>query len=96
MDKREVNFETAANGVLDFISNPYDTWINGDLIQKSRIQKLVFVRPLKYSKLKGFGTAEMSLPFCVIGVSNGSKSRVVEMGGIEPPSENFQSRSLHA
>jgi len=92
----DFNFETAVNGVLDFIGNPYDAWKNGDLIQKSRIQKLVFVRPLKYSKLKGFGTAEMSLPFCISGVSSVSKSSVVEMAGIEPASENLQTKSLHA
>jgi len=96
IDKKDINFETAVNGVLDFISNPYDAWITGDLIQKSRIQKLVFVRPLKYSKLKGFGTAEMSLPFSVSGTYNGSKSSLVEMAGIEPASENLQTKSLHA
>jgi len=96
MNKSGINFETAVNGVLDFIENPYDAWNKGDLLQKSRIQRLVFIRPLKYSKSKGFGTAEMSLPFSISGISNVSKSSVVEMGGIEPPSENFQSRSLHA
>ena len=63
MNKSGISFETAVNRVLDFIGNPYDAWNKGDLLQKSRIQKLVFVRPLKYSKSKGFGTAEMSLPF---------------------------------
>ena len=95
MNKSGINFETAVNGVLDFIGNPYDAWNDGDLLQKSRIQKLVFVRPLKYSKSKGFGTVEMSLPFSISGVSNVSKSSVVEMGGVEPPSENLQSRNLH-
>lgn len=96
LNKGGINFETAVNGVLDFIGNPYDAWNKGDLLQKSRIQKLVFVRPLKYSKSKGFGTAEMSLPFNISGISNVSKSSVVEMAGIEPASENLQTKSLHA
>ena len=82
-NKGEINFETAANGVLDFIGNPYEAWESGDLLQKSRIQRLVFIRPLKYSKSKGFGTAEMSLPFSISGVSNVSKSSVVEMAYIK-------------
>jgi DNA invertase Pin-like site-specific DNA recombinase len=83
MNKSGINFETAVNGVLNFIGNPYDAWNKGDLLQKSRIQKLVFVRPLKYSKSKGFGTAEMSLPFSISGISNVSKSSVVEMADIQ-------------
>ena len=78
-DESEINFETAINSVLDFVGNPYKAWESGDLLQKSKIQRLVFIRPLKYSKSKGFGTAEMSLPFSILGISNVSKSSVVEM-----------------
>jgi DNA invertase Pin-like site-specific DNA recombinase len=82
-NESEINFETAINGVLDFVGNPYSAWKSGDLLQKSRIQRLVFIRPLKYSKSKGFGTAEMSLPFSISGISNVSKSSVVEMADIQ-------------
>jgi hypothetical protein len=51
--------------VLDFVGNPYKAWESGYLLQKSKIQRLVFIRPLKYSKSKGFGTVEMSLPFSI-------------------------------
>jgi len=95
-DESEINFETAINSVLDFVGNPYKAWESGDLLQKSKIQRLVFIRPLKYSKSKGFGTVEMSLPFSISGISNVSKSSVVEMAGIEPASENLQTKSLHA
>jgi len=59
MNKSGISFETAVNRVLDFIGNPYDAWNKGDLLQKSRIQKLVFIanqkdlEPLKCPCLSG-------------------------------------------
>ncbi len=53
---------------------------------------MVFIRPIAFDPKKGFGTGEMTLPFNILEKSKGEKEELVEAGGIEPPSERFQSK----
>jgi len=92
----KMDFETALSNTLIFLQNPASSWINGDIKQKSRINKLIFLKPIAYNKERGFETTEMSIPFKVTKKFSGSESRLVEMAGIEPASENLQTKSLHA
>jgi len=73
--------------VTDFISQPQKMWANGDLVQKQKVQKLVFVEPLIYGKDIGFGTAKTALPYTYFGESVKNKSHLVEVTGIEPVSK---------
>ena len=78
----KMDFETALSNTLIFLQNPASSWINGDIKQKSRINKLIFLKPIAYNKERGFETTEMSIPFKVTKKFSGSESRLVEMAGI--------------
>lgn len=57
-----------------------------DLQGRIIVQTLVFRDGLKYDKENAFGNSEYSLLYSVLLSSEGSKTQLVEMGGIEPPS----------
>ncbi len=61
----EVDFETALDRVLDFLSNPLGMWQTGDLQQRRLVLRLVFEEPLVYDRETGFATASFSLPIRV-------------------------------
>lgn len=80
-----VNFETALKEVLGYIKSPYEIWSNGIFEDKRLVLRMVFEENLVYNKKSGFETALLSLPVMVFQHSHTEKSRLVEMGGIEPP-----------
>ena len=84
---RGVDFETALNHVMKFISNPYEQWVSGDLNQKKAVCRLVFARPVVMHPNIPVGTAKLSLPFKQLQQSCEGKSQMVEVVGIEPTSE---------
>jgi DNA invertase Pin-like site-specific DNA recombinase len=61
----DYDFETALNGVLDFLKNPLLMWKNGNLSQKRLVLRLVFAEALCYDREQGFGTPSFSLPINV-------------------------------
>jgi site-specific DNA recombinase len=65
---KKINFGTAIDMVFDYLKNPYEKWINGDLSDRRLLLKLVFSDRLAYSKVEGFGTAKLSLPLNVFEV----------------------------
>lgn len=81
----KMNFETALSAVFEFIKNPHDKWVNGDLATKRLLLKVVFESKIRYSKENGFETANLALPLRVFGHFAVSKYVGVEMGGVEPP-----------
>ncbi|NQY74199.1 MAG: recombinase family protein [Candidatus Margulisbacteria bacterium] len=83
----DYNFETALEKVTNFISQPHNMWANGNLEQKQKVQKLVFLEPLTYGKETGFGTAKKALPFAYFNENVKTKSHLVEVTGVEPVSE---------
>ncbi|MEI6092756.1 MAG: recombinase family protein, partial [bacterium] len=85
-----IDFGTALNRVMEFVSNPYERWVNGDIRQKQLVQKLVFVRPFVIDVKNGIGTAELSLPFRLLQETTTNNTQLVEVPGIEPGSASLQ------
>ncbi len=78
------DFGTAVDVVYDFLKDPYEQWVNGDIHQKRLVLKLVFSGSLVYDRENGFGTAEVALPSKVFSLFGVPKSQDVEKPGIEP------------
>lgn len=74
-----------AKGVA-MLKNPAETWKNGNLQERTAVQKLAFRLPLRYSVENKFGNSEFSLIYRVLSDSAPSESQLVEMPGIEPGS----------
>jgi site-specific DNA recombinase len=83
------NIETALDIVFDFLKNPLQQWENGNIHTKKLVLRLVFEQNLAHNKNSGFETAILSLPLRVFSLPEAQKGLVVEMGGIEPPSNRF-------
>ena len=90
-----IDFGTALNRVMQFVSNPYELWVKGDIKQKQLVQKLVFARPFAIDVKNGIGTAELSLPFRLLQETPSNKTQLVEVRGIEPRSASLQLQHLH-
>lgn len=84
---QEIDFETALKRTCEFLENPLQEWKNGNVVHKQRVTRLVFRKPLEFSKENGLGTAHKSLPFAVFDSSKKTKLSMVEMAGIEPASK---------
>ncbi len=87
LEKPKINFETALNMVFEFIKNPHNKWVNGDLATKRLLLKVVFESKIRYSKENGFETANLALPLRVFEHFAVSKYAGVEMTGVEPVSK---------
>jgi len=67
-----------------------------EIENKPGFQKFVFPRGIPYRRGSGFGTAEIGLIFKLNRDYRTNKSCVVEMGGVEPPSQEDWQNALQA
>lgn len=74
-----VSFETALSQVCEHLSNPYKTWVDGDVKDRALLLKIIFEGLLAYDRHSGFETAELSLPLRVCDYFATSQSHGVEM-----------------
>ncbi|HAU1475610.1 TPA: hypothetical protein JBI62_00870 [Legionella pneumophila] len=86
LNNKEINFGTALDAVMSFIGNPYVAWADGDLKKKQLVHRLVFVNPIVIHPSEPIGTANLSLPFKMLGDFSEKNCQVVEAAGIEPAS----------
>lgn len=84
--KTPIDFETALDKVMEFVEDPAKMWQTKDLTKQRVVLKLVFNEKLLYLRDFGFETASLSLPFALSGMAGVSKSKMVEMPGVEPGS----------
>jgi site-specific DNA recombinase len=77
--------EESIEHALAFLSSPWNIWKNGSLAMRQSVLRLAFVEPLRYSGASGYRTPEFAFPFRVLAGISTSKCRLVEPGGIEPP-----------
>jgi len=77
-----VNLNDSIDAVMTFLANPSSYWKHGGLHQKRVVQSLLFTGAIEYSKEKGFGTANFSLPFKLLQEASGTNSNLVEAAGI--------------
>lgn len=83
MKNEPVSLDVSIDRVVDFMGNPSEYWIAGNLQQKRLVQTLMFTSLIEYSKDKGYGIANFSLPFKLLQETSGSNSYLVEMAGIK-------------
>ncbi len=69
---------------FDFLANPWKLWRSERLEDRRAVLRLVFVDRPAYVRGEGYRTAEISLPFKVLGGLEMVKRKLVEVSGIEP------------
>ncbi len=67
------SFDQTLRTALDFLANPWNLWKSGRLEDKKTVLKLVFADRLRYARNEGFRTADMSLPFKLLGGLTGGE-----------------------
>ena len=83
------SFDDTLRTALEFLANPWILWSSGRLDDRRAVLKLAFADRLKYTRENGFRTADLSLPFKVLGAFAGSKSQMARPKGFEPLTPRF-------
>jgi site-specific DNA recombinase len=78
------NFETALDGVFNFVKNPRVFYDARNLRAKRTVLNLVFAKNLEYDKEKGFGTASKSLLFRLVEPNSDTRLQLASPRGFEP------------
>lgn len=81
------NFEETLRTALDFLANPWNLWRSGSLPHRKTVLRLTFAERLRYSRKNGFRTANLSLPFKVLGKISDEKNKMAR-------SERFERQTL--
>ncbi len=68
-----------------FLSNPWKLWNSDSLDLKRLTLRLTFPERISYDRSAGYRTAGIARPFRVLQALSSGNSRMVEPGGIEPP-----------
>jgi len=63
----EGNFELRLRTALDFLASPWKIWRSGRFSDRQAVLKLTFADQLRYKRGEGFRTANLALPFKVLG-----------------------------
>ena len=66
---------------LTFLANPHKIWKNGTFEDRRNVLKLAFTEKLKYSRISGLRTPEISMPFSVLGDFLGGEKVMAHWGG---------------
>ena len=61
------SFDLRLRTALEFLANPWQLWKNGMLEDRRAVLKLTFADRLRYKRGEGFRTANLALPFKVLG-----------------------------
>jgi len=81
------NFGTAYDLVMTRIERPIQMWQSENYRDKRLLLEMYFEQKLAYDLKTGFGTADLACLVKLITTKEASKNHLVEMGGVEPPSE---------
>lgn len=77
-------FDVAVRTALEFLANPCNLWVSERLEDKRAVLKLAFADRLRYERNQGFRTADLSLPFKVLGSISGGEREMASPRGGEP------------
>ena len=83
------SFDDTLRTALAFLSNPWNLWASERLEERRMVLKLSFADRLRYSRENGFRTANLSLPFKVLGALAGGESKMARPKGFEPLTPRF-------
>jgi len=73
---------------LKFFANPWKLWESGDQTLRNLVLRLTFTDRISYCRKSGTRTPQVTVPFTLFGISEGS-CNMVPGGGIEPPTRGF-------
>ncbi len=83
------SFDDTLRTALGFLANPWNLWISDRLEDKKTVLKLVFGQRLKYRRDEGFRTANLTLPFKVLGAFCAGENKMAHPTGFEPVTSAF-------
>ncbi|WP_374654669.1 recombinase family protein [Phenylobacterium sp.] len=78
------SFRDTLRTALAFLASPWKVWETGPLEVRRIVLRLMFSERLRYSRTEGYRTANLSLPFNLLGGVSGAKSALVGPVGLEP------------
>ncbi len=82
-------FDESFRTALDFLSNPQRLWASERLEDKRAVLKLAFLDRLPYCRNEGFRTANLALPFNILGDFCLGGNKVAHPTGFEPVTSAF-------
>ena len=83
-----VPYRTALELASGLLKSPYKVWTSLDVFEQQKLFYFIFDERLSYSKTTGYRTDNLSLAKRLFEEFSEENSLDVEMGGVEPPSEN--------
>ena len=88
-------FEESFRTAMQFLSNPQKLWRSERFEDKRAVLKLTFADKLRFARNEGFRTANLTLPFMLLGDFCTGKKGVVRPAGLEPAASRLEvSRSI--
>ncbi len=81
------SFGTALDIVMRYLENPVRMWQSENYKDKRLLLEMYFEEKLAYDLKEGFGTATLACLPKLLCIKEPSENDLVEMGGVEPPSE---------
>ncbi|MCB1381104.1 MAG: recombinase family protein, partial [Alphaproteobacteria bacterium] len=75
------SFDDTVRTALAFLANPWNLWASERLEDRRTVLKLAFADRLSYSRSEGFRTANMTLPFKVLGTFLGDENEMAHPTG---------------
>ena len=79
------HYRSVYRTALDYLSNPLKLWVSDRLEDKRAVLKLTFADRLAYVRGVGYRTADLTLPFKMLGQISNPKNQMVGPEGLEPP-----------
>ena len=79
-----------------FLASPWKLWASGVLDHRRTVLRLAFPGRVAFCRNEGFRTAEIAMPFRVLGQLAAPAVKLVEAAGIEPASASPPPSVLHA
>lgn len=78
------SFNETYRTAFDFLANPCRLWHSPHIEDRRAVLKLVFAEKLPYARGEGYRTAQIAMPFKMLGGTDVQKNRMVPLAGIEP------------
>ena len=78
------DFDKAYRTAMEFLANPLNLWLSERIEHRRAAVRLTFASQLRYARNEGYRTAEIALPFRVLGDMATPGSSMVRAAGLEP------------
>jgi site-specific DNA recombinase len=83
------NYDQTLRTALAFLANPWNLWRSGCFEERRTVLKLMFAERLRYARNEGFRTANLTLPFKVLGALKPGENKMARPKGFEPLTPRF-------